>query len=392
MRQRVGLFLSIAIPLLLIGGAVWAQDQTLLKQRIQSRAQAVASLLQSGLVREGPNGFLDSVGQLSDHQRQTVDEENKDRQTVFELIASKANETPEQVARLYAARAQKLNSQALPIPPPPIAQSCDDKQIASSIKDLYVHDAGLKNETIQVDVASGIVTLSGTVTSDLVRTSAGKDAGNVQCVKSIINNLSIGAAPTDAQIVSAIKRTFAKDSTLRAQHIQVDASHGVVTLSGSVSSDLVRTAAASGANDVTGVRTVINNLSVGTISETPVEGGSTHKERDDLSGMWVGTYTTCAGGQTNIRMRITPQTSQDIVTAVVEITVPNDTPGTFTAFGSLNRLTGFLTLQFNRWQHQPAGYSMGNIGGYIGYVNLRAKTFSGKVEQPGCGNINVQRQ
>ena len=69
-------------------------------------------------------------------------------------------------------------------------------------------------------------------------------------------------ARTDAQIASDVQSKFYGDPAIESRQIQVQASGGVVTLSGNVSSDSERAAAASDAATVAGVRTVVNNLQI----------------------------------------------------------------------------------------------------------------------------------
>jgi hypothetical protein len=35
---------------------------------------------------------------------------------------------------------------------------------------------------------------------------------------------------------------------------------------------------------------------------------------------------------------------------------------------------------------------MGNIGGYVTYVNQKPDSFSGVIKSPGCGQISVRKQ
>ncbi len=69
-------------------------------------------------------------------------------------------------------------------------------------------------------------------------------------------------ARTDAQIASDVQGKFYGDPAIGSRQIQVQASGGVVTLSGNVSSDSERAAAASDAATVAGVKTVVNNLEI----------------------------------------------------------------------------------------------------------------------------------
>ncbi|HYH00789.1 MAG TPA: BON domain-containing protein [Terriglobales bacterium] len=67
-------------------------------------------------------------------------------------------------------------------------------------------------------------------------------------------------ARSDAQVASDVQNKIYSDAAIQSRQVTVQASNGVVTLSGYVSSDAERTAAASNAAQVEGVKTVVNNL------------------------------------------------------------------------------------------------------------------------------------
>jgi BON domain len=69
--------------------------------------------------------------------------------------------------------------------------------------------------------------------------------------------------PNDAQISSDIQSKFNTDSGLQGKQLNVQASNGTVTLSGSVDNDAEREAAARYASSEPGVKQVVNNLQVG---------------------------------------------------------------------------------------------------------------------------------
>lgn len=70
------------------------------------------------------------------------------------------------------------------------------------------------------------------------------------------------SARTDAQIASDVQNKINTDSNLPDKQVTINANNGVVTLSGDVSSDAARNAAANDAAQVDGVKTVVNNLQV----------------------------------------------------------------------------------------------------------------------------------
>jgi hypothetical protein len=74
--------------------------------------------------------------------------------------------------------------------------------------------------------------------------------------------LGVGCSkkPTDAQLAANVQKQIASDSALQGQPISVAATSGTVTLSGTVSGPSARELASRDASTVSGVKTVVNNL------------------------------------------------------------------------------------------------------------------------------------
>jgi hypothetical protein len=70
------------------------------------------------------------------------------------------------------------------------------------------------------------------------------------------------AAPTDEQVANAIQAKIQGESALTGQDIQVSVNNGVATLSGTVNDDASRALAGNDSGTVSGVKTVVNNLTV----------------------------------------------------------------------------------------------------------------------------------
>src|SRR4051795_13452634 len=66
-----------------------------------------------------------------------------------------------------------------------------DQQIATDVQAKISGESALASQNIQVSVANGIATLSGTVTDDASRALAGNDSGTVDGVKTVVNNLTV---------------------------------------------------------------------------------------------------------------------------------------------------------------------------------------------------------
>jgi hypothetical protein len=74
----------------------------------------------------------------------------------------------------------------------------DDATLNTQVQSKLFSDQGLRGEPIQTAVSGGVVTLSGTVSSDAARSGAGADAGQVAGVKTVVNNLTVQSAAATA--------------------------------------------------------------------------------------------------------------------------------------------------------------------------------------------------
>lgn len=74
----------------------------------------------------------------------------------------------------------------------------NDQQITADVQSKIKSESALANQNIQVSVASGVVTLNGTVSDDASRALAANDSGAVPGVKTVINNLTVQTAQQTA--------------------------------------------------------------------------------------------------------------------------------------------------------------------------------------------------
>lgn len=84
------------------------------------------------------------------------------------------------------------------VQPPPRT----DQQITSDIQAKLSAESALNGQNIQVGVTNGLATLSGTANDDASRALAGNDAGSVDGVKTVVNNLTV-EPPKQAAIAPA---------------------------------------------------------------------------------------------------------------------------------------------------------------------------------------------
>ena len=89
-----------------------------------------------------------------------------------------------------------------------------DEQIASDVQAKITGESALNGQNIQVAVNNGLVTLSGTAGDEASRALAGNDAGAVQGVKTVVNNLTV--APP--QVAAAPPPPPSKPATPKPHH------------------------------------------------------------------------------------------------------------------------------------------------------------------------------
>lgn len=89
------------------------------------------------------------------------------------------------------------------------------------------------------------------------------------CLALVAMGCNKSSSRSDSQIASDIQNKIFSDSNVPDKQITINSNKGVVTLTGTVSTDAARTAAAGDAAQVDGVKTVVNNLEVASASNTP---------------------------------------------------------------------------------------------------------------------------
>lgn len=156
--------------------------------------------------------------------------------------------------------------------------SIHDASITMRIKTTYLFNGHLNPFRINVDTRDGVVTLRGTVPSDIHRDLAGSIAKSADGVTEVDNELrvepakagdgpdeadkSFGQSVRDATTSASIKMTLAFQRGVKASHIAVHTDRGTVTLTGEVDSQAERQLAGRLARETEGVMNVENQLDV----------------------------------------------------------------------------------------------------------------------------------
>ncbi|HXG67393.1 MAG TPA: BON domain-containing protein [Blastocatellia bacterium] len=124
---------------------------------------------------------------------------------------------------------------------------------------------------IGVDTRDGVVTLTGQVASEDIKSLAGEIARDTEGVKEVNNQIAVnpGAQPSpesvrveDLEIRAAILAAFQRSPELSGKNIDVKVENRLVTLSGSVETPAQRNGAEQAARAISGVAGVTNELAV----------------------------------------------------------------------------------------------------------------------------------
>ena len=141
-----------------------------------------------------------------------------------------------------------------------------DSEIQLDVIEALKWDPSVTHQHIGVAVSEGIVTLTGTIPSYIEKFAAEKAAQRVGGVKAVVEKMEVKLAGAherdDENIAKAIVSQFAWNVQLPKDAVKVRVQKGWVDLSGEVEWEYQRTAAATGARNVTGVKGVSNNVTI----------------------------------------------------------------------------------------------------------------------------------
>ena len=146
----------------------------------------------------------------------------------------------------------------------------DDSGITAKAKAALVDDDAIKSTDISVKTHSGVVTLSGFVTSQDQAEKAVAVVQKIEGVKSVSDKLhvrdskssSVKGYAGDAATTSEIKAKLLADDIVPSRNVKVETTDGVVQLSGHVATQAQSDRAESIAKAIEGVKSVKNDLTV----------------------------------------------------------------------------------------------------------------------------------
>lgn len=141
-----------------------------------------------------------------------------------------------------------------------------DVQIQHDVMEELKWEPFLNASEIGVSVKNGIVTLSGQVDSYSKKIVAEKAAKNVSGVKAIAEDIVIGVSPnhnkTDTEIAEAVLNALKWHTAVQEEKIKIKVEEGNVRLDGEVDWEYQRANAKTAIENLSGVRSVINFVTV----------------------------------------------------------------------------------------------------------------------------------
>jgi osmotically-inducible protein OsmY len=154
----------------------------------------------------------------------------------------------------------------------------EDAAITARLKTTYLFNRHLDALRINVDTKDGAVALEGVVRDDIQKDLAGAIAEGADGVKTVRNDLRVGEGAVeepdevdrtftqtvrDATTTATVKASLAVAKGVKASEIDVSTRWGTVTLAGTVATKAEKELALKTAEDVAGVKDVVNNIQVG---------------------------------------------------------------------------------------------------------------------------------
>jgi osmotically-inducible protein OsmY len=163
-----------------------------------------------------------------------------------------------------------------------------NEQLQKDVQDAIKWQPLLKAAEVGVTAKDGVVSLTGIVSSFSKKLEAEKAAKGVLGVKAVVEDIHVKFAndinKTDLDLANEVLSGMKWNWSIPNDKIQVKVEDGWVTLDGAVEWNYQRDAAKNSAADLIGVKGVINNIKVNSLSADLVEQEAIEKA---LSRSWM---------------------------------------------------------------------------------------------------------
>jgi osmotically-inducible protein OsmY len=163
-----------------------------------------------------------------------------------------------------------------------------NEQLQKDVQDAIKWQPLLQAAEVGVTAKDGVVSLTGIVSSFTKKLEAEKAAKGVLGVKAVVEDIHVKFAndlsKTDLDLANEVLSGMKWNWSIPNDKIQVKVEDGWVTLDGAVQWNYQRDAAKNSATDLIGVKGVINNIKVNSMSADMVEQEAIEKA---LSRSWM---------------------------------------------------------------------------------------------------------
>lgn len=148
-----------------------------------------------------------------------------------------------------------------------------DGWIGAKVKTTLLFHRNVRATKTDVNVADGVVTLSGEASSLAQKELTTEYAKDVEGVKSVNNNMTIAKASAepaetigekidDASITAQVKSSLLSHRSTSALKTKVSTTDGVVTVSGTAKNAAEKSLVTKLVTDINGVSSVVNNMTI----------------------------------------------------------------------------------------------------------------------------------
>ena len=148
-----------------------------------------------------------------------------------------------------------------------------DSDLKQHVQSALEWEPSVDQNDIGVSVSEGVATLRGTVRSYSEKSIAERTALRVYGVKGVANDLEVRlpsrAERTDTDLAQAAVNALGWNSLVPQGKVSVSVSQGWITLTGTVDWQFEKDAAARAVRDLTGVKSVVNQIVVKARVSTP---------------------------------------------------------------------------------------------------------------------------
>jgi hyperosmotically inducible periplasmic protein len=153
----------------------------------------------------------------------------------------------------------------------PIAPEHSDAWIAMKVRSRLLVKAHVSAASTKVASQDGVVTLTGTADNAAQKELTGAYAKDIDFVKSVKNDIVVNDAPAketmsekmdDASITTQVKFALLSHKSTSALHTKITTNDGIVVVTGVSGSDAEKSLVTKLAEDVRGVKSVSNNMTV----------------------------------------------------------------------------------------------------------------------------------